>query len=257
MALTPLDGETLWVLAVITLGIGFGAFIKGATGAGMQIIGVPVVSTFLGVEHAVVVMVVPGLATNLGLVWLHRRHLRATRDLAPLLAMGALGAIIGTFGLRTLDAPVLNLLVAGLIGLYVVMMLRGAGWRLPERVTRYTSPPAGLAAGLLQGATGIPGPIVAAYLHSFRLDKQAFVVSVAMMFLVLAGAQAVTLVQFGMFTSERATQGLFALVPTMLLLMAGARLTERLSRRTFDRWVLAVLLASAAKLLWDGVGGLT
>jgi len=46
---------------------------------------------------------------------------------------------------------------------------------------------------------------------------------------------------------------LLSLVPIMAFLPLGSRLTDRLSRRTFEYVILVVLLGSGLKLVYDGL----
>jgi uncharacterized membrane protein YfcA len=209
-------------------------------------------ATFIGVEAAVVIMAIPGIVTNTWLIWTHRHNFRRTRDLGVLLATGMVGAVVGTFLLQTLDEDILSLTLAGMIAVYALVYLVHPDLRLPARVTRFTSPPVGLAAGLLQGATGISGPLMSTYLHGYRLDKEVYVLTITTVFQVYALVQAVTLAAVGLYTGNRLALSLLALLPIMAILPLGARLTGRLSRRTFDYMVLSLLVASALKLVYDG-----
>jgi uncharacterized protein len=254
--MNPISGLLLTELLVILVAIGLGSFIKGVTGSGLPQVAIPVMALFLGVERAVVVMAIPGVATNTWLFWRYRRHLRATRDLPVLLATGMGGAVLGTVGLQRLNAAVLALVLAAAIGLYLVVFVSRSQIELTPAITRYSSPPVGFAAGLLQGATGMSAPVLTTYLHGFRLEKQVFVISLVTLFQVFAVTQTVTLHRLGLYTGTRFTESIVALVPMMLVLPLGARLADRLSARTFDRWVLLLLTGTAVKLLYDGFVGL-
>jgi uncharacterized membrane protein YfcA len=240
-------------VAIIVAAVTFGSFVKGATGQGLPLIAIPVIATFAGVEVAIVVMAIPGLVTNAWLLWRHRSHYRATRDLPALLVMGALGAVIGTFLLQSLDERVLSLVLAAMICLYAFVFVTHPDLKLPERVTRVASPPVGLAAGVLQGATGIAGPIMSTYLHGYRYPQEVYVLSISTIYQVFAVVQVVALAAVGLYTSDRLVLSLLALVPIMAALPLGARLTTRLSRATFDRIVLAILVISAITLASDAL----
>lgn len=243
----------LGTIAIIVVAMAIGSFVKGVTGMGLPQIAIPVMATFLGVEAAVVIMAIPGVMTNTWFLWNYRDHFRATRDLPALLVLGSLGAVAGTFLLDTLDESVLSFVVAGMIGLYAVVFLTHPHLRLPPDLTRFTSAPLGLAAGVLQGATGMSGPLLSTYLHSYRLTKEAFVLSITTIFHVFAFVQVVTLAGVGLYTGNRLLLSLLSLVPIMALLPVGARFTKRLSRGTFDIVVLMLLLATAVKLVYDGL----
>lgn len=248
-------GDAWLELVVIVAAMALGGFVKGATGVGLPQITVPVMAIFLGVEHAVVVMAIPGVVTNAWLFWRHRAYLRTTRDLPALLGAGIVGTALGTVGLHALDSRVLGLVLAGAIMLYVVVVLARSEVALPPSLTRYTSPPVGLLAGLMQGSTGMSGPVLSTYLHSYRLGKETFVISVVTLFQVYALTQAVTLANLGLYTTTRVVESLLALLPLAAAVPLGAWFSGRLSRRGFDRFVLVVLLLTAAKLVYDSLAG--
>lgn len=244
-------------LTIILVAIGLGSFVKGVTGSGLPQVAIPVMAVFLGVERAVVLMALPGVVANGWLLWRYRSHLRTTRDLPVLLATGIVGAILGTVGLRALDAAVLSLVLAGSVGLYLALVLSRVEIDLPPGVTRVTSPAVGFVAGALQGATGMSAPLLTTYFHALRLHKYVYIVSLVTLFQVFALTQMITLFRIGLYTDTRFLESVIALVPVMLVVPLGARLTDRLSGRGFDTWVLVLLAGSAAKLLYDGIVGLT
>ena len=237
-------------LVIILIAMVVGGFVKGATGQGLPPIAIPVMASFLGVEHAVVIMAIPGVVSNVWLVWTYRSHLSRTRDLPAILTTGVFGAVAGTVLLTTLDDKVLSLALAIAIGLYVVVTLVHPSFRLRPTMTRYSSPPVGLAAGLLQGSTGMSGPLVSTYVHALRLDKETYVLSVATVFLVFSVVQTTAFTILGLYTESRLGQSLLALVPIMIMLEVGTRLTQGMSRSAFDLMILAVLIASGARLVY-------
>lgn len=242
-------------LAIIFAAIAVGAFIKGVTGSGLPQIAIPVMAGFLGVERAVVIMAIPGLLSNAWLLWRHRSHLHAARDLPVLLITGTVGAIVGTWLLKSLPPRPLSGILGAFVLVYITMRITHPRLELRPELTRVLSPPVGLAAGVLQGATGMSGPLLTTYLHGYRLPAPVFVVSLVTLFQVFGAVQAVTMVQVGLFTGSRALEGVLALVPMALLLPVGVWYSKRMSARFFDLAVLLLLLGSASKLLYDAFTG--
>lgn len=228
-----------------------GAFVKGVTGTGLPQVAIPTMAIFLGVEHAVVVMAIPGVVTNAWLLWRYREYLSNVRQVPTMVVAGMAGAVLGTTGLKILDPRWLSLGLAGVIVLYLAVRVARPGFALPDSLSRFTSPPVGLAAGVLQGSTGISGPLLTVYLHGLRLTRQVFIVSIVTMFLVLAAVQSVMLAYLGLYDTQRLVQSGLALVPIMIVLTLGARYAHRLSSRGFDRWVTVILVVFAAKLVYD------
>ena len=56
-----------------------------------------------------------------------------------------------------------------------------------------------------------------------------------------------------LYTTRLFVLSLLSLVPIMAFLPLGSRLTDRLSRRTFEYVILVVLLGSGLKLAYDGL----
>lgn len=250
-----MSGTNAADLAAIVAAISAGAFIKGATGGGLPQLAIPVMAVFIGVERAVVLMAIPGVVSNAFLVWSHRESARDTRDLPALLGTAIVGAVVGTMLLKTLDGRILSAVVAGVIVLYIAIALLHPDFVIPERVTRVLSPPVGLAAGGLQGATGISGPVLTTYLHGFGLRPRAYVFSLATLFCVSAVVQAVTLAAVGLYTQSRLFESLLTLVPIAIALPVGARAARKLSRETFQRVTLVLVAASALSLIHDALSG--
>ncbi|MBA2318229.1 MAG: sulfite exporter TauE/SafE family protein [Euzebyales bacterium] len=231
-----------------------GALTKGVTGSGLPTIAIPVMAGFLGVERAVVVMAIPTVVTNSWLLWEHRHHAGGTRHLPGMLACGAVGVGAGVWALTNLHARSLSLALAGIIVAYVAISLLRPAFALPEPVTRWLSPPMGFAGGVLQGATGIAGPLVATYVHAFRLPPRSYVFAITAQFQLFAAVQVAVLAGVGLYTRDRLVESALALVPVLLVLPLGMRLARRLDRRRFDYLVLGVLVLMGGKLVVDALG---
>jgi uncharacterized membrane protein YfcA len=235
---------------VIFIAIAVGSFGKAVTGFGLPLIAIPVMAPFIGVETAVVTMVIPSTVSNIWLVWTHRRQAKAVDGLWPTLAAGACGIFAGTWILSSLDERALSLILAGWIALYLLSLAVRGGIRIPAKQSRYFSPPVVLVAGSVQGATGIAGPIVAPFFHAFRLEPTAYVFVISVVFLVFGFAQFAAMSSFGLFTTERIVGGLIALVPVVIATPFGIRLSRRISRRAFDVCIIVILVAMGLRLVW-------
>jgi uncharacterized membrane protein YfcA len=246
---TPLD------LVVIVTAIAVGAFIKGATGGGLPQVAIPVMAPFLGVEHAVVLMAIPGIVSNGWLVRTHRAEARHTRDLPSLVAASIVGAVVGTVALKSLNGTALSAALVVVIVAYIVIVLVHPGFHLPARLTRVTSPPVGLVAGGLQGSTGISGPLLTTYLHGYQMPPRAYVFSLSVLFCVGAVVQTVTLAAVGLYTGTRFVESLLVLIPIALFLPVGSWAAKRLSRSTFQWVTLVLVAASAVSLLHNVIAG--
>jgi uncharacterized membrane protein YfcA len=245
--------ETAAIIFAVLL---LGAVAKGVTGFGLPLVAVPILSGIFGVESAVVVMVIPTFVTNGWLLWEHRREAPvAWLYLPTFLAAGVVGTVCGTTLLSVLSGRVLVLVLAGWLGLYLLTQLLHPGFRAPERGRRALNIGIGAIAGVLQGSMGVPGPVVATWFHALRLRPTTYVFSVTAVFFMTSFVQIGSLAHFGLWTGDRFAAGLLALVPSLIGLPIGVRLARRIDPRVFNRWLMAVLALTEARLIWQGIAG--
>lgn len=118
----------------------------------------------------------------------------------------------------------------------------------PATARRWAAP-VGAVAGVMQGAVGISGPIVSSWIHSYRLPRDAFVLSVTLMFLLSGTTQLVVLAAEGEVTGTRLALTLAAVPLVLATVPLGTWVRHRLPEGGFDRAVLGVLALSAVALV--------
>jgi uncharacterized membrane protein YfcA len=236
-------------LLVVLAALAVGAFVKGMTGGGLPLLAIPVMALFIGIERAVIIMSIPGVVSNVWLVAAHARASSETRDLPALVGTGVVGTVVGTVLLTTVDARWLSVGLACLIVAYVTLRLRRPQTVLTPSASAWASPPVGLAAGALQGSTGVSGPLLSTYLHSFGLAPRAYIFSVSTLFLIFSLAQVLTLAALGAYTPTLVAEGVLAILPVAVMLPLGSRLSLRMRAQTFSNIVLATLVVAAVALL--------
>jgi len=234
---------------VILLAVMAGALVKAITGMGFPLVAIPVISLFVSVETAVVVIAFPNAAANALLAFHERSAWPRTRDLPILIPTSIVGAVAGTFLLVSLPERALTIALAVAVLVYIAIRLRSPDLVLSPARSRQFAPPVGLAAGVFQGAIGVSGPVVGSWIHSYRLPRDAHVLSVTSMFLFSGLAQLVILTGDGQFDRGRAAATLAATIPAIGLIPVGTRMRGRLSGRGFDNAVLGLLAVSAVALV--------
>lgn len=238
-------------VAFILATIAIGAFIKGITGLGLPIFAIPALAMFVPVETAVIVMALPSLAANIWLIVVHREHMSLMRDHRTFLALGFIGAVAGTWILATIDDGLLRGLLAGWLGLYLLQHYTGRAKSDMFSGQSGLAGPLGLAAGSLQGATGISAPVIAPYFHARGLTLSAYAFAVAFTFALLAVAQLSTMTTVNMFTPTLLGYSLLATVTTLLFVPLGVRFAKNLRRELFDRFLPLLFVMFEIKLLYD------
>lgn len=241
-------------IAVVVIASALGALVKGVTGMGYPVLAMPLIALVAGVEDAVVVVAAPNLAANVYLCWESRGSRHETRDLPSFVGSGVIGAIVGTVALVHLPESPLLVVLAAAIALFVVQYLRRPDLRLDAATARRWSPLVGGVAGVLQGAVGVSGPVVALWMHGYRLQREVFVHSITLVFGVTGAVQLVVLAAQGQFSWSRTAASAAAALPVALMIPLGLQVRSALGGPAFERAVLGVLVVSAVSLVVRVVG---
>ena len=231
-----------------------GSFVKSITGMGYPLIAIPALALVFSVETAIVVIAIPNAILNALLGWDVRDQYAETRDLPVLSATAFLGAIVGTFVLVDAPEEPLRLGLAAIIVVFLIQRWRSPDYALPVALARRFSPLVGLAAGFAHGAVGASGPIVAIWLHAYRLPKNAYVLSVTALFLAGGLSQLGVLLATGTFDEARVVASGVALAATLAAMPFGTRLRARLDTGRFEQVILVLLAVSGVSLVWRSLG---
>lgn len=237
-------------LAIITLALSAGALAKGATGMGLPLIAIPFAASFLGMQHAIGVLQVPILVSNAWQIFRLREEARGAglRFLWVLLAGAGVGVIGGTWVLTSVPERGLTLTLGIILLGYLALRLTRPDFRVSEGAGLKAALPVGLAAGALQGATGVSAPIGVTFVHAMRLDRDAHVFAVSAMFMAISVVQLPAMYAAGIFRNEWLLEGVLALIPVFIFMPVGQWLAAKLSRAAFDRLILVFLGVMGIKL---------
>ncbi len=239
-------------LALVFIVVAGASTVKGALGFGFPLVAVPLVATLLGPRAAVPLIAIPTLLSNV--ILLSRGGVgRAAGSLVVALAGTALGTIGGALLIKTLDPGLLSALVGGVALAYVLATAFRLTAGIAPSVGQRAAPVVGVLAGLMGGATGIFGPLLASYLHLLQLSKREFVFWITMMFFVGNVVQVLSYFRLGLYEGPVLELSFAACLPMALGTWAGMHLQDRLDAAVFGRAVLAVVFLAALNLLLRGV----
>ena len=247
-------GLDLYSLGIISFGLALGAFVKGLTGMGLPLVAVPFMAGFLGAEHAIVVMQIPGLVSNIWLVWRQRGEARTTKLRYDMILPAALMTIVGVWFLDTADDSITILLLAVAVAGFLALLLFNPSFRLDGVAGRIATPIASVVGGFVQGAAGVSGPLFSTLILSFRLKKEAYVFYNGLVFGLFNLIQISVMLGFGMFTTQRFVEGGLALIPLFIFQYLGMRVMGHVSMKVFTGAVVAVIVVMEIKLVWEGLG---
>ncbi|ODT48304.1 MAG: hypothetical protein ABS74_19325 [Pelagibacterium sp. SCN 63-126] len=238
-------------LAIMGLALAAGAVVKGATGMGLPLVALPVLTTVFGLQHAVGIMAITQVLTNSMQIWQFReaRQAATMRFLPLFLLAGGVGVILGTWLLSSLPERALVFTLGLLLLGYFVLKVSRPSLAVSPQLARRGGPFAGFGSGVLQGATGISAPIGVTFIHAMGMDRAAHVYAVSAMFLTLGLVQFPALVVSGIMQPQWVLEALLAMIPILIFMPVGQALAGRLSRHAFDLMILVFLGLMGLKMV--------
>ncbi|MDA0240856.1 MAG: sulfite exporter TauE/SafE family protein, partial [Proteobacteria bacterium] len=130
-----------WIfIGFVFAAVAIGGFVKGITGVGLPLVAVPVMASVLGVEHAVAVMIIPSLVSNLAVILVYRAEATANWEIFFMILMGVLGVATGAWILTQLNKEVLFVLMAAWVGVYLLVRIFDPKAQISDRAGRTLGP---------------------------------------------------------------------------------------------------------------------
>ena len=137
--------ELTWdVWLIIALALSAGGLTKGITGLGLPAVAVPIMASFLGVEHAVMIMLLPTLTTNAWLTWKLRDCYTEVPELRRVIPMGIPGVAVGAAVLYLASDRSLATVLALWVFAYLLLRFLHPEFLLSAKARHWVAPPVGL-----------------------------------------------------------------------------------------------------------------
>ena len=238
---------SLWLLGAAI--IAAACFVQGLAGFGIGLVSLAFLPFLMSPQHAIVLITIYA-AVFIVIIFVPLRHDFTMHGMTELMVGTILATPAGVWLLAALPPDLLKRLI-GLVLLAIVALewlglyperLRGRGWGFG----------AGLAAGVLGGAIGTPGPAVILYAAAQDWSTRTVKANIQAFLIV---NQAVILVGYwwaGLLDREVWRLTWLYAVPAVIGLVAGMFLFTRLDRGRFRQVVFAVLFISGLVLLIRG-----
>lgn len=237
-------------LGIILLGLMLGSLVKGIAGIGLPLVAIPVMAGFMAIDRAVAIMVIPTFLMNFYLMWTYRAHAVRIDNLPLIVAVGVVGVAFGAWILSTVPETYLLGFMALWLGGYLIHLAIGREFAAPAALIRHAPALVVALGGVVQGATGTSGAVIAPYVHSLKLRQPQFVFAVSVLFQIFTATQLVSFLWLGLIDSQRLGESLLACVPVAIFLPLAVRLAGRVGDRSFNWIVVALLAVIEARLIW-------
>ncbi len=129
--------------------------LKGATGVGLQTVGLALLTVITNLPNAISLMLLPSLVTNIWQASVGKEIRTILIRLWPLFLTATMTAWIGAKALKSVDLTFLSALLGVILITYAAFNLSGIRFEVKTKHEWWIAPLIGSANGILSGMTGI------------------------------------------------------------------------------------------------------
>ncbi|WP_254764378.1 sulfite exporter TauE/SafE family protein [Natrinema marinum] len=242
-----------FVLVAIVAGV-----VKGMIGFGYALITTPIFASVIDPTFAVVVLAIPPWMLNMFQIGETDTGLAFVRDEWLLVALAAVGTVLGVAFLAEFSTgPIVPFLIGLIIFGYVVFQLVQRFVTVEEAHHPVALGTAGFLEGFLLAVANL-GPLLPVYFHTFERDAERYIGGLSM---VLGTVFTIRIVQMALFTDLLTTYRLWLgsviAVVTIVGLLLGTSLRRlEVDEDLFNRFVVGLLFLISLNIFRNTVPAL-
>jgi uncharacterized protein len=240
------------IIAAVACSLILAGLLKGIIGVGMPVVALPLLSLFIDIKPAAMLLSMPLIFSNLPQALEGGHTGRCLMQLMPVILGTIPGLFLGVRVLLVVDASVAKI-IAGLVlmGIGGVTLL-APKLRLQARFVLPTGITFGFFGGILGGIAAMAGPLVFIFLLAKGLSGKAFTKEASLYLVVSAGLLATLLTASRQFNWLDVLVSTAATLPVVLGMHAGQHMRDKIAPETFKTLVLIAVIAAGADLLRHG-----
>jgi uncharacterized membrane protein YfcA len=247
-SLAALDPAALLGIAAALV---LGGMVKGITGIGVPLVAMPILSHFLPVKHAVLLLSMPIVLGNIPQALEGGELLSTMRRIAAPLVGTVLGNIVGVTILVSLEPHRAQAAAGAVLIFAAVLLIAAPKLTLAPRWVRPMGVVLGFGAALMESIASVPGPLLATYLIASGATGREFTKQIAIILVV----SIVTLITTFSGSGAHASVSDLAIsaaasIPAIAGMTLMRPLRDRLPPAVFRRLVLLFVVVAASQMIW-------
>ena len=240
------------IIAAVACSLILAGLLKGIIGVGMPVVALPLLSLFIGIKSAAMLLSMPLIFSNVPQALEGGQTGRCLMQLMPVILGTIPGLFLGVRVLLVVDTSVAKF-IAGLVlmGIGGVTLL-APKLQLQSRFVLPTGITFGFFGGILGGIAAMPGPLVFIFLLAKGLRGKAFTKEASLYLVVSAGLLAILLTASRQFNWLDVLVSTAAMLPVVLGMYVGQHMRDKIAPETFKELVLIAVIAAGAELVRHG-----
>jgi uncharacterized membrane protein YfcA len=250
MLTSSLQALDVFALIGITVALLLGGMVKGITGIGVPLVAMPILSQFLPIKFAVLLLSMPIILGNIPQALEGGEILSTVRVIAAPIVGTVLGNIAGVAILLSLNAHHAQAASGALLIVAAALMLGAPKLTLSPAWQQPVGFVLGFGAALMESIASVPGPLLATYLIATGATGHAFtkriaiilVVSIVTLITTFSGAAHASGVDLAISAA--------ASIPAIAGMWLVRPVRDRMPPRVFRMVVLLFVLFAAAQMIW-------
>lgn len=241
------------IIAAVVCSLIVAGLLKGTIGVGMPVVALPLLSLFIDIKSAAMLLSMPLVFSNLPQALEGGKTGQCLMQLTPVLLGMIPGLFLGVRVLLALDANVARM-IAGVVLIGVGgMTLLAPKLQLQPRLVLPAGIAFGFFGGILGGLAAMSGPLVFIFLLAKGLRGQAFTKEASLFLVISSAFLAVLLTASREFSWIDVSVSTAAMLPVAVGMYAGQHMRDKIAPETFRKLVLIAVIAAGAELLRHGL----
>lgn len=237
------------LLISVTLIFFASGLVKGVGGIGMALVSVPIMSVIYSPSIAVAVVSIPLIITNVWQGLIAADPGKTFKNYYPIIITMTLTMLVTSYYSDRLSESVTSITLGIIAILFACLNL---GLKIPTVSPvwdRSLQILAGITAGIAGGISGLVVIPLILYMISRKIDKEACVPALGVMFLISGVVIVFSYGLNGTMTNQLFLISCLASVPALIGVFVGEKIRHRINEVTFRRFVLYLILAIGTKII--------
>lgn len=230
-------------------------WVKGVVGMGLPTVAMGALGLAMPPAQAAAILVVPSLVTNIWQFVTGPSAWGIARRFSIMLIFVCAGTAYGIRFLTAASSHLPSIALGAVLAIYGLFGLLLPPLSVPSRSERVLSPIVGGITGVLTGATGVFVVPAVPYISALGLSKDELIQALGLSFTVSTVALGVALGSTGGFSPIVLVASLGAVVPALIGMFAGQATRDRIEPVAFRKWFFVAMLLVGSYMAIKGLAG--